>query len=143
MRCFRFVHSVVYLFTPLFATLMLAQAPLGPPLPRVSPSALGQARLTPTKLQFGKVAVGEKSKTNTLTVFNGSRSGLTIIDLTIRPDVGDFSLVNTCGSSVAAGETCYITVTFTPTARGSRTADLVFDTVPATSQTVTLTGIGK
>ena len=144
MRCFRFVHSFICLFTFLVTTLMLAQVPPGPSLPRVWPdSSLGQARLTPSKLQFGKVAVGEKSKASTVTVFNGGKGGLAVIDLKIRPDAGDFAKVNTCGSSIAAGKICYITVTFTPTAKGSRTADLVFDTVPATSQIVTLIGTGK
>ena len=144
MRCFRVVPTFACLFVLLVAALMLAQAPPGPPLPRVWPdSSLGQARLTPTKLQFGKVVVGEKSKAATLTVFNGGKGALTIIGLNVRPDVDDFSLVNTCGASVAPGDTCYITVTFTPTAKGRRTADLVLDTAPATSQTVTLTGTGQ
>jgi hypothetical protein len=57
---------------------------------------------------------------------------------------GDFAIsAKTCGSTVAAGASCTVNVTFTPTAIGTRTASLTFtdDASPAT-QTVALTGVG-
>ena len=40
---------------------------------------------------------------------------------------GDFSQTNTCGSSIAAGASCTVTVKFTPTATGTRTGTVIGD----------------
>ena len=50
---------------------------------------------------------------------------------------------NTCGASVAAGTSCTIGVTFSPTAAGSVTGTLTFTDDAATSpQVVGLSGTG-
>ena len=46
---------------------------------------------------------------------------------------GDFSQTNTCGSSIAAGSSCTVSVTFTPTAAGSRTGNLTITASGITS----------
>jgi hypothetical protein len=56
---------------------------------------------------------------------------------------GDFSQTNTCGSSVAAGANCTITVTFTPTEDGSRTGLITLtDNAGTSPQSITVAGMG-
>jgi len=56
---------------------------------------------------------------------------------------GDFAQSNNCLPTVAAGATCLITVTFTPTTQGWRTASVaIADNAPGSPQTVPLTGRG-
>jgi hypothetical protein len=56
----------------------------------------------------------------------------------------DFAQTNTCGSSVPAGGTCTISVTFSPTATGSRTATLSIGDPDYTGpQQVPLAGTGQ
>ena len=56
---------------------------------------------------------------------------------------GDFSQTHTCGPSVAVGASCTLSVTFKPTATGTRTGTLTItdNSIPPT-QTVSLTGTG-
>jgi hypothetical protein len=55
---------------------------------------------------------------------------------------GDFSVKSACGSSLLTGANCTVSVTFTPTATGKRTATLSIADGAGT-QTVALTGTGK
>jgi hypothetical protein len=59
---------------------------------------------------------------------------------------GDYSQTNNCGSSMAAGGSCTITVTFSPTAAGSRPGAITItdnnNAVNGSTQSVTLTGTG-
>jgi hypothetical protein len=58
-------------------------------------------------------------------------------------DEHDFAESNTCGKSVPAGESCFITVTFTPLAKGSRTASVsTGDNGGGSPQKVNLAGTG-
>jgi hypothetical protein len=55
----------------------------------------------------------------------------------------DFSGTDTCISTFAAGSTCSVTLTFQPTAAGTRTASLtIYDNAPNSPQTLTVTGTG-
>jgi len=56
---------------------------------------------------------------------------------------GDFAQTNTCGTSVAAGASCTISVTFDPTASGSRSASVSFtDNANGSPQSLGLSGTG-
>src|SRR5207253_3188850 len=56
---------------------------------------------------------------------------------------GDFAQTNTCGASLAPGDTCTINVTFAPTAIGARTGALTLaDDAADSPQQVTLSGSG-
>jgi hypothetical protein len=58
-------------------------------------------------------------------------------------NASDFAQTNTCGSSLAAGTHCTISVTFTPLASGSRTASVsITDNASGSPQTVSLSGTG-
>ena len=100
--------------------------------------------LSPSSLTFGSVNLGSSSAASTITLTNSGNAALSINGITIGgADNGDFSQTNTCGSSVAAGTNCTISVIFTPTATGSRSATLsIADNASGSPQTVALTGTG-
>ncbi|HVI07903.1 MAG TPA: alkaline phosphatase family protein [Candidatus Binatia bacterium] len=104
--------------------------------------------VAPAKLNFGNVTVGTSSTPLTVSITNKEKSALTISDVIIDDDAyhnsPDYSQTNTCGTSLAAGATCKVTVTFTPTTSGSLPASaLVFDSDATTSPvTISLSGTG-
>ena len=100
--------------------------------------------LSSTSLTFASQAVGTTSATQTVTLSNTGGSALTISSLALTgTNPSDFAQTNTCGSSVAAGANCSLTVSFKPTASGTRTAAVTLsDNATGSPQTVTLTGTG-
>ena len=80
----------------------------------------------------------------TITLSNTGKVTLSISNLTVAgANPGDFAQANTCGATVAAGANCSLSVTFAPTAMGSRTASLsISDNASGSPQTVSLTGTG-
>jgi uncharacterized repeat protein (TIGR03803 family) len=102
------------------------------------------ALLTPASLAFGNQNIGTASTARSLTLSNTSTAALTISSIAVTgANAGDFSESNTCGSSVAAGGKCTISVKFTPKANGARSADVtVTDNATASPQTASLTGTG-
>lgn len=102
--------------------------------------------LTPATLAFGNQAVGTTSAPKTETVANNQRTTLTIDSITITgANSGDFmQTATTCGGTLAAGGKCTISLTFTPAAKGARTATLdLTDSASGSPQTAKLTGTGK
>jgi hypothetical protein len=99
------------------------------------------ASLSPTSLTFASQAVGNKSSgSQSVTLANTGGATLAITGVSIS---GDFSQTNTCGSSVAVGASCDISVTFEPTTSGTRTGTLtITDNANPTTQAVSLTGTG-
>jgi len=102
------------------------------------------AKLSPTYLSFGSVAVGTASAAKTVTLTNVGTSALTIAGIAITgTNVADFAQTHTCGSSLAAGASCAINVKFKPTASGTRAAALsVSDSAAGSPQKVALYGVG-
>jgi hypothetical protein len=102
--------------------------------------ALPLVSLSPSSYDFGSQAVGAISSAETITFANDGNTALTISSIASS---GDFSQTNTCGSSVAANSSCAISVTFTPTAAGSRTGTItISDNASPATQTVSLAGTG-
>ena len=103
--------------------------------------------LTPATLSFGSPAVGNTSAAKTATFKNTQTAPLTISGIAISGGTAptDYAWGGTCPLSpntLAAGKTCKITVTFTPSALGSRTAVLtVTDSVSTSSIGLTGTGV--
>lgn len=93
-----------------------------------------------SSLNFGVVQIGLTSAAQSVTVTNVSSHSATFTSIAAS---GDFS-GSTCPSTLNAGQNCSVTVTFTPTAAGTRTGALTFkDNSPGSpTQTVTLAGIG-
>ena len=103
------------------------------------------AELNPRSLSFGSVTVGTTSAVKTVTLKNVGTTAITISSVTIAgTDPGDFAQSKTCGSSLAAGASCTISVTFAPTTTGARSATLkVTDSAAGSPQTVSLSGTGS
>jgi hypothetical protein len=101
-------------------------------------------QISPTSLSFGTQPVGTSSLSKKITLTNKGTATVTIGKVSIAgADAGDFAQTNTCGKSVASGSSCFITVTFTPTATGKRMATIaVSDNGGGTPQTVPLSGSG-
>ncbi|MDR3676720.1 MAG: choice-of-anchor D domain-containing protein [Acidobacteriota bacterium] len=100
--------------------------------------------LSASTLSYSSQSVGSTSGAQTVTLSNTGNANLTITSLQLAgTNAGDFSVTNTCGSSVAPGS-CTISVMFAPTAPGTRTASLnIADNATSSPQTVSLTGIGS
>jgi hypothetical protein len=89
----------------------------------------------------GGTPVGTTSAAQTLTLNNTGTAALIISSIAAS---GDFGQTNTCGSTVVVGGNCTISVTFTPTATGSRTGAITFiDNAAGSPQTVSLLGTGN
>jgi len=103
-----------------------------------------EAILSPSTLAFATQTVGTSSAAQSVTLNNYSTVtlGITSVGFT-GADPGDFAQTKTCGSSVAPGASCTISITFKPTQPGSRTAMLsITDNAPGSPQHVSLTGTG-
>ncbi len=93
-------------------------------------------------LTFGTQAVGTSSGAQFTTLTNTGSTTLTFS----AGFSGDFAFsgVGTCGSSVAPGASCTISVKFTPTAAGTRTGTLTLtDNASNSPQVISLTGTGS
>ena len=99
------------------------------PTVTVSPAAL----LFPLELVHSTGA-GQK-----VTISNSGNSAVSNSGVTVT---GDFAETTTCKASLAAGKSCTVTVTFTPTAKGTRTGALAVN-LSTGARTVSLTGTGS
>ncbi len=99
--------------------------------------------LTPTKFDFGNWVVQTTSTPKTVVLKNTQTFALTISSISTS---GDFAETSTCPvatGTLAAGASCNISVTFTPSTLGARAGTLtVNDNAPNTPQTASLTGTG-
>jgi hypothetical protein len=96
----------------------------------------------PTSLTFANQTLGTTSASQTITLSNSGTAALTINGISITgTNSGDFVETNSCGTSVAAAGSCTISVTFTPTSAGARSASVsVSDNASGSPQTVLLSG---
>lgn len=101
-------------------------------------------QFTPASLSFGTQPVGTTSLPRKIALTNKGSATVTIAKISVAgPDAGDFAETNTCGASLASGASCFITVTFTPTATHTRTAAIaVFDNGGGSPQSAPLGGAG-
>ena len=80
---------------------------------------------SPTSLTFASRAVGTTSASMGTILTNTSGTTLNVTSIAITgTNGGDFGQTNNCGATVAGGGTCTISVTFSPTAIGSRSASI-------------------
>ena len=94
---------------------------------------------SPTSLTFGSQTVGTTSSPQTVTLSSNGTAPLHITGVSIN---GDFAETDNCTPGVAAGSTCTLKVTFTPTASGTRTGTLTINDNSGSPQAATLTGTG-
>jgi hypothetical protein len=107
-------------------------------------SGEAQVTLTPTSLTFAIQTVGTTSAAKVITLTNNLPTTLNLRGYSFAGDPLDFSKTDTCGASVPAKGKCTISVTFTPTATGVRSATLnIIDDANNNPQIVSLKGTGK
>jgi len=100
------------------------------------------AAFTPTSLAFGNQTTGTASAAQTLTLKNTGNATLTFTAFPISGSAA-FSETSTCGSSLAVGASCAVSVVFTPQALGAQSATLsVSSNTSGAAPTVALTGTG-
>jgi len=110
--------------------------------PGGSNSGGGGSALTasPSSESFGNVNVGSTSAAQSVTVANPGSTAASISSVSVS---GAFSQTNTCGSSLAAGASCTVSVQFKPTAAGAAGGSLsVASSAPSSPLTVPLSGTG-
>ncbi len=97
-------------------------------------------QLSVANLTFGNQTVGATTMAQPATLTNTGTASLAISAITVS---GDFAESNNCGGSVAAGSSCTISVTFTPTTTGTRPGTLsISDNAAGSPQSVILSGTG-
>jgi hypothetical protein len=95
----------------------------------------------PSSLTFANQVFGTKSSAQTVTLENTGTIALAVTSFAMS---GDFSETDNCvGASIAAGSSCAIQVTFTPSATGARTGQMTVNAnVYGGDLTVDLSGTG-
>jgi hypothetical protein len=117
-------------------------APNSPQTVGLSGSGTAPVTLSTSTLNFGTVTVGTTSSPRSVTLTNRSSSPLSFTS--IATSAGFNLSANTCGAGIAAGATCSVSVTFSPTVTGAASGTLTFtDGAINSPQTVTLTGTGS
>jgi phospholipase C len=97
-------------------------------------------RLSETTVSFATQKVGTTSAPLNFTVTNTGTVPLVVAGATTT---GPFAQTNTCGTSLAAGANCTISITFTPTATGAQTGSFsITDSDYQSPQNVSLSGTG-
>ena len=96
---------------------------------------------SPTSLSFGNEAVGSTSAAKPVTVTNTGNAAASVSSISAS---GPFAETNTCGSSIAAGASCTVSVTFTPTTADAASGTLsVASNAPNSPLTVPSVSISK
>src|SRR5258707_15059406 len=99
--------------------------------------------LSATSIGFGNQPIGTSGAAQSVTLTNTGNATLTLSIAITGTNSGDFAQTNTCGASVTAGANCTISVTFDPTASGSRSASVtITDNAPGSPHGLSLTGMG-
>ena len=100
--------------------------------------------LSTPSLTFGQQNTGTTSSPQTVILDNTGNATLDISNMGMSgTNSGDFAQNSNCGNSLVAQSGCIITVTFTPSASGTRTASLtIIDNASGSPQSVSLTGTG-
>lgn len=110
------------------------------------PTPSTQLTLSANILNFGTVSVGTASPQLTVTLSDISDATSSAV---LTPQIGlqganpgDFSLITTCPQALQPQTNCVETITFSPTAKGSRSAVLKVAASGQPTQTVQLSGTG-
>jgi len=99
--------------------------------------------VSPLTLSFPPRTVGSTSPASTVQLTNNQSTTMSIGGITMEgADPGDFPFKSACKTSLLTGADCSISITFKPSATGSRTAELMIDDGAGT-QAVQISGTGK
>ncbi len=118
----------------------LATAFKGTPSGGGSTTPVYALSLSPSSLTFTSQNVGTSSAAQTASLSN---TGSGVLNISSIVATGDFAKNTTCGTTLAAGASCTISVTFTPTASGGRSGVVTITSNAANgSATLNLSGTG-
>jgi Domain of unknown function (DUF1929)/Legume lectin domain/PKD domain/Quinohemoprotein amine dehydrogenase, alpha subunit domain III len=113
----------------------------------LAPATPGVTVMPSSPIPLPSTTQGVTSAPVVVTVTNSGNATLNVSAVTLTGlNAGDFALAsNTCnGAVVAANATCTVGITFTPSATGTRQANLqLTDNAPASPQSFTLSGTGN
>jgi hypothetical protein len=108
--------------------------------PTVSGTGPATLSTNPTSLTFASTTVNTNSDWQMVTVTNTGTGPATLSSIATS---GDFTVNSTCGTTLAQGANCVATVTFHPTAAGTRTGALTITSTASNGPTtVALSGTG-
>jgi hypothetical protein len=101
--------------------------------------------VSPEELEFGSCQVDGKSTSKTATLSNPRGNGTATIASIMIQGSRDFSVASTtCGTRLAGGSSCTISVAFRPSRKNSLTGKLVItDNASNSPQIVYLDGSGE
>jgi Lactonase, 7-bladed beta-propeller/Abnormal spindle-like microcephaly-assoc'd, ASPM-SPD-2-Hydin len=109
-----------------------------------SPTPQPILSLSATSLSFVSSAINATTPAQNLTITNTGSAPLSITNIQLTgPNAADFKLTNDCNQpSYAQSNGCTLSVTFTPSASGSRVAQiLISDNASAPTPTIALSGV--
>src|SRR5262249_12562230 len=99
--------------------------------------------LSPSTLTFGSQTIGSSSAAQNITLTNSGVGPLVVVMIVPQPE-GDFQEAGCSGVVVAQGTSCTLSIRFTPTAGGTRTATLALtDNAQNSPQLLSLSGTGS
>jgi len=102
---------------------------------------LSPVGFNPSVLDFGTVNIGKTSAQQSVTLTNNQTAALAINSISAS---GDYSQANNCPTSLAAGASCTLNVSFVPTVKGTVAGALsAFTDAALAAPPVGLTGIGS
>ncbi len=105
-----------------------------------SPPNSATLSTNPSSLTFASQALNTTSGSQGVTVTNTGTAAASVSGVSVS---GDFLQTNTCGTSIAAGASCTVSVSFRPTASGTRTGTATITSNATNSPTtVALSGTG-
>ncbi len=127
---------------PVVAVSLVATGAFAAPAEAAAPAVT----MTPASLTFAAQAIGTTSAPQSVTIANSGDASLFINSAAIGgADTLDFTAANDgcSGLTLAPGTSCVMSVTFTPTGSGTRSATLsITDNAAGSPQTAPLTGTG-
>jgi hypothetical protein len=105
---------------------------------KIGPSSAPAVSLSPSMLQYTLQAVGSTSPAQTVLLRDMGSTALTISSMSTS---GDFAETDSCGGNVPAAGNCAVSVTFSPTAGGTRSGSiLIQDDAAGSPHLITLNG---
>jgi trimeric autotransporter adhesin len=110
-----------------------------------APPARPALTASPSSLDFGTVLIGTAAAPQTITIRNTGNAATTPASTVTGAGASDFAVtVNGCnGRSLTAGASCTLTVAFSPTAAGVRSATVAVTGTGGASASARLSGTGQ
>lgn len=130
-------------FVSNIVTLPVSQTPGSPTGPAGAGLANAPILITPANLVFQNQNLGLTPSTQNVTISNPTNSSLTVSAVQVTgPGASNFSTASSCSGSLAAGQSCTVSVTYAGSSSAITTASLVIsDSAPGSPHSVFLFGM--